>query len=67
MFARVPPVRLVMLAVAVLRVVTLVLARLDPEVTFRVCPKIEETPRVVTLAMERLEVPEIVKFNSPPV
>lgn len=66
MFARVPPVILVMLAVAVLRVVTLVLARFDPEVTLRVDPKIEETPRVVTLAVERLEVPEIPKFNSPP-
>ena len=66
MFARVLPVRLVMLAVAVLRVVTLVVERLLVPVTFRVGPKIAEAPRVVTLAVERLEVPEIAKFNSPP-
>lgn len=66
MFARVPLVRLVMLAVAVLRVVTLVVERLLVSVTFRVGPKIDEAPRVVTLAKERLAVPEIVKLKSGP-
>ena len=66
MFARVPPVILVMFAVAVLRVVTLVVERLLVPVTFRVGPKIEEPPRVVMLAVARLEVPEIAKFKSPP-
>jgi len=57
---------LVALAVATLRVVTLVVDRLESELTFKFVPKIEAVFRVVTLIVERLEVPVIVKFNSPP-
>jgi hypothetical protein len=35
-------------------------------VTFREVPEIEEAPRDVTLVEERLEVPVMYKFNSPP-
>ena len=57
MFARVRIVMFVALEVATLRVVTLVVDRLENPVTFRVPPRTEEPLRVVTLVVERFEVP----------
>ena len=65
-FARVWTVILVALAVAVLSVVTLVVARFEVPATFMAAPKIEEAPTDGTFIVERFEVPVMVKFNSPP-
>jgi hypothetical protein len=61
-FACVRTVKLVALAVATFRVVTLVVERLEVPVTFKFVPKIEAPFRVVTLVVERLEVPVTFKF-----
>jgi len=57
-------VKLVALAVAAFRVVTLVVERLEVPVTFKFVPKIEAAFRFVTLVVERLEVP--VTLRDPP-